>query len=167
MLGRRGGSLRSRTFEDLYAAHGAEALRLAYLITGDRALAEDVAQEAFVRLLKGFHNLRNPDAFRAYLLRTVINLTNSHFRKSRRERDFARVGIELRSEDPVDLGSRDMLWSALLRLPERQRAALVLHYCHDLSERQTADVMQISLKALKSLVGRGLAKLRSDEEVAV
>jgi RNA polymerase sigma factor (sigma-70 family) len=60
-----------------------------------------------------------------------------------------------------------MLWSALLRLPERQRAALVLHYCHDLSEQQTADVMQISLKALKSLVGRGLAKLRSDEEVTV
>jgi RNA polymerase sigma-70 factor (ECF subfamily) len=60
-----------------------------------------------------------------------------------------------------------MLWSALLRLPERQRTALVLHYCHDLSEQQTADVMQISLKALKSLVGRGLTKLRSDEEVTV
>ena len=60
MLGRRGGSLRSNRFEDLYAAHGAEALRLAYFITGDRVLAEDVAQEAFVRLLEGFHNLRNP-----------------------------------------------------------------------------------------------------------
>jgi RNA polymerase sigma factor (sigma-70 family) len=167
MLGRRGGSLRGARFEDLYAAHGAEALRLAYLMTGDRVLAEDVAQEAFVRLLKGFHNLRNPDAFRAYLLRTVINLTKSHFRKSKRERDFTRAGTEFRSEDPVDLGSQDMLWSALLRLPERQRTALVLHYCHDLSERQTADVMQISLKALKSLVGRGLAKLRSDKEVTV
>lgn len=167
MLGRRGGSLHSGRFEDLYAAHGAEALRLAYLMTGDRALAEDVAQEAFVRLLRGFHNLRNPDAFRPYLLRTVTNLTNSHFRKSKRERNFARLETEHRSEDPVDLGSRDMLWSALLRLPARQRTALVLHYCHDLSEQQTADVMQISLKALKSLVGRGLAKLRSDEEVAV
>ncbi|MEA2498050.1 MAG: hypothetical protein QOH26_455, partial [Actinomycetota bacterium] len=90
MLGPRGGSLRSARFEDLYAAHGGEALRIAYLMTGDRVLAEDVAQEAFVRLLKSFHNLRNPDAFRAYLLRTVINLTNSHFRKSKRERDFAR-----------------------------------------------------------------------------
>lgn len=167
MLRGRDGALRSTRFEDLYAAHGAEALRLAYLMTGDRVLAEDVAQEAFVRLLKGFHNLRNPDAFRAYLLRTVTNLTNSHFRKSKRERDYARPGAEIRSEYPVDLGSRDMLWSALLRLPERQRAALVLHYCHDLSEQQTADVMQISLKALKSLVGRGLAKLRSDEGVTV
>jgi RNA polymerase sigma factor (sigma-70 family) len=167
MLRRRGGSLRSTAFEDLYAAYGAEALRLAYFLTGNRALAEDVAQEAFVRLLKGFHNLRNPDAFRTYLLRTVTNLTNSHFRKSKRERDFVRRGAEVRSDHQVDIGSRDMLWSALLRLPERQRTALVLHYCHDLSEQQTADVMQISLKALKSLVGRGLTKLRSDEEVTV
>jgi len=167
MLGRRGGSLRSTRFEEMYATHGSEALRLAYLMTGDSALAEDIAQEAFVRVLKGFHNLRNPDAFKAYLLRTVTNLTNSHFRKSKRERDFARGGTERRNEDPVDLGSRDMLWSALLRLPTRQRAALVLHYCHDLSEQQTADVMQISLKALKSLVGRGLANLRSDEGVTV
>lgn len=167
MLGRRAGSLRSTRFEDLYAAHGAEALRVAYLMTGDKALAEDVAQEAFVRLLKGFHNVRNPDAFRAYLLRTVTNLTNSHFRKSKRERDFSRREPKLRSEDPIDLGSRDMLWGALLRLPARQRTALVLHYCHDLSEQQTADVMQISLKAVKSLVGRGLAKLRSDEGVTV
>jgi RNA polymerase sigma-70 factor (sigma-E family) len=167
MLGRRVGALRSNTFEDLYAAHGREAVRLAYLMTGDRALAEDVAQEAFVRLLRGFHNLRDPEAFRAYLLRTVTNLTKSHFRKSKRERDFSRLGTDHRNEDPVDLGSRDMLWSALLRLPERQRTALVLHYCHDLSEQQTADVMQISLKALKSLVGRGLAKLRSDEGVTV
>jgi RNA polymerase sigma-70 factor (sigma-E family) len=167
MLGGRGGSRRSTTFEDLYAAHGAEALRLAYLLTGDKALAEDVAQDAFVRLLKGFHNLRKRDAFRAYLLRTVTNLTNSHFRKSKRERDFARLGTQPRSEHPADIESRDMLWSALLRLPERQRTALVLHYCHDLSEQQTADVMQISLKAFKSLVGRGLAKLRSDEGVTV
>ena len=62
-------------------AHGAEALRLAYLMTGDRALAEDVAQEAFVRLLKRFNDLRNPDAFRAFLLRTVVALIKSHFMK--------------------------------------------------------------------------------------
>ena len=43
-------------FEDLYLAHGAEALRLAHFMTGDRALAEDVAQEAFVRLLKRFND---------------------------------------------------------------------------------------------------------------
>lgn len=166
MIGGRGTPLSTR-FDDLYAAHGGEALRLAYLLTGDKALAEDLAQEAFVRLLKSFHNLRNPESFRAYLLRTVTNLTYSQFRRSKRERDYAKRGTEPMSQPPVDLGSRDMLWGALLRLPERQRTALVLHYCHDLSEQQTADIMQISLKAAKSLVFRGLAKLRSDEGVTV
>ena len=163
-IGRRGTS-RSGRFEDLYMAHGPEALRVAYLITGDKALAEDVAQEAFVRLLKRFHDLRNPHAFRAYLLRTVMNLTKSHFRKLKREREFAKLETGQQIEDPVDVGSHDVLWSAVLRLPERQRTALVLRYCQDLSEQQTADIMQISLKAVKSLVGRGLAKLRSEEGV--
>jgi RNA polymerase sigma-70 factor (sigma-E family) len=163
-IGRRGRS-RGGRFEDLYLAHGPEALRVAYLMTGDKALAEDVAQEAFVRLLKRFRDLRNPDAFKTYLLRTVMNLTKSHFRKLKREREFARVETGQQRKDPVDIGTHAMLWSALLRLPERQRTALVLRYCEDLSEQQTADVMQISLKAVKSLVGRGLAKLRTEEGV--
>ena len=134
-------------------------------MTRDKALAEDVAQEAFVRLLGRFHDLRKPDAFRAYLLRTVMNLTKSHFRKMKREREFARLETRQGSEDPQDIGSHDVLWSALLQLPERQRTALVLRYCQDLSEQQAADVMQISPKAVNSLIGRGLAKLRSEEGV--
>jgi RNA polymerase sigma factor (sigma-70 family) len=165
-IDRRGGSLRGGRFEDLYIAHGAEALRLAYVMTGDRVLAEDVAQEAFVRMLKRFGDLRDPNAFRAYLLRTVVNLAKSHFRKLKREREFARLETRHQSEDPPDIGSQDMLWSALLQLPERQQTALVLRYCHDLSEQQTADVMKTSPKAVKSLIGRGLAKLRSEERVA-
>lgn len=134
-------------------------------MTRDKDLAEDVAQEAFVRLLGRFHDLRKPDAFRAYLLRTVMNLTKSHFRKLKREREFARLETRHEGEDPQDIGSHDMLWGALLHLPERQRTALVLRYCQDLSEHQTADVMQISPKAVNSLIGRGLAKLRSEEGV--
>jgi RNA polymerase sigma-70 factor (sigma-E family) len=159
------GRSRGARFEDLYRAHGTEALRLAYLMTGDRVLAEDVTQEAFVRLLKRFHDLRNPDAFRAYLLRTVMNLIKSHFRKVKREREYVRRETAQEIAGPRDIESQDELWSALLVLPERQRMALVLRYCHDLSEQQTADVMQITLKAVKSLVGRGLAKLRAEEGV--
>jgi RNA polymerase sigma factor (sigma-70 family) len=136
-------------------------------MTGDKALAEDVAQEAFVQVLKRFGDLRNPNAFRAYLLRTVANLAKSHFRKLQREREFRRLQTGHQSEDALDIGSHDMLWTALQRLPERQKTALVLRYCEDLSEQQTADVMQVSPKAVKSLVGRGLAKLRSDEGVTV
>src|SRR4051812_10655367 len=59
---------------ELYRLHSGDAARLAYLITGDRALAEDLVQEAFVRLYGKFRDLRNPDAFEFYLRRTVVNL---------------------------------------------------------------------------------------------
>ncbi len=60
--------------------------RLAYLLTGDRELAQDLAQDAFVKVLGRFHDLRNRDAFWWYLRRTVVNLANSHFRRRRVER---------------------------------------------------------------------------------
>lgn len=164
---RRGGSLGRVRFEELYRAHGEEALRLAYVLTRDRALSEDVAQEAFVRLLGRFQDLRNPDAFRAYLLRTVVNITRSHFRRLRRERAHGSAESGRQTEEPVDVGSRDELWDALRRLPERQRTALVLRYCQDLSEQQAADVMGASAKAVKSLIGRGLARLRSQQGVSL
>ncbi|MGH2546544.1 MAG: RNA polymerase sigma factor, partial [Actinomycetota bacterium] len=59
----------------LYEAHAPEAARLAFLLTGDRALAEDIVHEAFVRLLGRFRDLRHPEAFRAYLRTTVVNMT--------------------------------------------------------------------------------------------
>lgn len=154
-------------FEDLYAAHGRDAVRLAYLLTGDRSEAEDVAQEAFVRLLGKFADLRKPEVFRAYLMRTVTNLVRSRFRHLAVERKHA--GTFVSRGDPVqmpDLGTRDELVAALARLPYRQRAALVLRYCEDLSEQQTADVLGTSVKAVKGLVVRGLAHLREQEEVS-
>ena len=160
----RGGAVvATRRFEDLYRTHGGEAVRFGYLLTGDRAQAEDLAQEAFVRLLGRFGDLRNPEAFRAYLLRTVGNLARNHFRRRRIERERVRPEVSSFSVEP--LIPDDPLWVGLGRLPYRQRIALVLRYCHDLSEQQTADVMQISPKAVKSLVGRGLAAMRSNEEV--
>src|SRR5437764_6306673 len=78
---------------ELYRRHAPDAARLAYLITGDRALAEDLVQDAFVRMVGRFQDLRNPDAFAAYLRRTVVNLSHSHFRRLRVERAYvAREG---------------------------------------------------------------------------
>lgn len=82
----------------LYEAHAPEAARLAYLLTGDRALAEDVVHQAFVRLLGRFRDLRHPEAFRAYLRTTVVNMTRSHFRRRRVERAYVeREGRRQRS----------------------------------------------------------------------
>ncbi|MDP9341324.1 MAG: SigE family RNA polymerase sigma factor [Actinomycetota bacterium] len=147
----------------LYRQHAAAAVRLAFLLTGDRALAEDLVQEAFVRLAGRFRDLRNPDAFEWYLRRTVVNLARSHFRHARVERRYAeeqRGAVAGEVEAPTDMGEREALWQALLALPERQRTAIVLRYYEDLSEAQTADAMQCPVGTVKSLVSRGMDRLR-------
>jgi RNA polymerase sigma-70 factor (sigma-E family) len=147
---------------ELYAQHAPEAVRLAYLLTGDRALAEDLVQEAFVRMFGRFRDLRNPDAFRAYLRTTVVNLSRSHFRRVKVERAYLerrRPPAYLEAPDP---GPRDELWSALSRLGDRQRAAIVLRYYEDLSEAETAEVLRCPVGTVKSLVSRGMDRLREE-----
>ncbi|MGH2756878.1 MAG: RNA polymerase sigma factor [Actinomycetota bacterium] len=155
-------SRRRARFGELYATHAPDARHVAYLLVGDRAQAEDIVQDAFVRVLGRFGELRKPDAFRTYLMRTVVNLSKNYFRHRLLERNHERQvqhGIIAPPERDDDL------FDALRRLPERQRAALVLRYCEDLSEHDTAEILQTSTKAVKSLVTRGLAALRDMEEV--
>jgi RNA polymerase sigma-70 factor (sigma-E family) len=147
------------SFEELYAAHTPDARRIAYLLTGDSAQAEDITQEAFIRVLGRFADLRNPQAFRTYLMRTVVSLTKNHFRRRSLERSHARVEVP---SPPTEPDRNDDLFDALKRLPERQRAALVLRYCEDLSEHHTAEILDTSTKAVKSLVTRGLNTLRAE-----
>src|SRR5215218_8241881 len=75
---------------ELYARHAGAAVGLAYLLTGDRHHAEDLAQEAFVRLAGRFRHLRDVGAFEAYLRRTVVNLFTSQLRRRRLERAYLR-----------------------------------------------------------------------------
>jgi RNA polymerase sigma-70 factor (sigma-E family) len=146
---------------DLYEAHAGDAVRLAYLLTGDRALAEDLVHEAFVRLFGRFRDLRNPDAFAAYLRTAVVNLSRSHFRRRRVERTYLE-GQGRRPEPAGDPGERQEMWEALQRLRPRQRAAIVLRYYEDLSEAQTADVLGCAVGTVKSLVSRGIDRLRTE-----
>ena len=148
--------------EQLYLRHSPAALRLAFLITGDRTLADDLVQDAFVRLFGRLLHLRNPDAFEAYLRQTVLNLCRMQFRRQRVERTYLRREEQsLREEGSgPDLNVREDLWRALQRLPERQRAAIVLHYYEDLSEQQASEVLRCRPGTYRSLVSRGLAQLR-------
>jgi RNA polymerase sigma-70 factor (sigma-E family) len=155
---------------DLYARHVPATIGFAFLLTGSRTEAEDLVHEAFVRVVGRLRHLRKPDAFDAYLLRTVVNLHTSRLRRLRVERAYlAREGT--RSSDsvgPHDLGERDRVWRALDRLPRRQRAAVILRYAEDRSERETADLLRCSVAAVKSLTARALgtlrAELRGDDE---
>src|ERR671923_2407588 len=103
---------------ELYLRHADDAVRLAYLLTGDHALAEDLVQDAFVKLAGRLIHLRDPGAFDAYLRRTVVNLANSHFRRKRLERAYLkREGAGVHSDESLpDLGPRDELWEAMKQL---------------------------------------------------
>jgi RNA polymerase sigma-70 factor (sigma-E family) len=150
---------------DLYRRHAPAARSLAYLLTGDRGQAEDLAQEAFVRLAGRFRHLRNPDAFPAYLRRTVVNLHTSQLRRRRLERAWLeREGREPVGSNEPDVAAREDLWHQLLALPPRQRAALVLRYYEDLSEAETAEVLRCSVAAAKSLTQRAMESLRGRME---
>ncbi len=149
---------------ELYARHAPDAVRLAYLLTGNAALAEDIAQEAFVRVVTRFHDLRSPDSFHWYLRRTVVNLTNSSFRRAKLERTvLARRAAAPPGPSPQDaVEERHEMWARLQRLPDRQRAAIVLRFYEDLTEAQTAEVLRCPVGTVKSWVSRGLATLRGE-----
>ena len=151
--------------ESLYQRHASDAVRLAYLLTGDASLAQDVAHEAFVRVGRKLFGLRNPEHARAYLYRTTVNLCHGRFRRQKAERAATeRLKTGPAVLQPPDVEERDELWRALLRLPVRQRSALFFRYYEDLSEVGAADALGCSVSALKSLVNRGLKELRAQLE---
>ena len=158
---------RGTGLSELYAGHAPRAGRLAYVLTGDPDLAEDVAQEAFSRLIVRLPALRNTDAIDAYLRRSVVNLCRKHWRRLGRERAFLRAQGPAVTSTTValpDVAGADALRRALSRLPYRQRAALVLRFFEDLSERETARALGCAVGTVKSLASRGLAALREELE---
>jgi RNA polymerase sigma factor (sigma-70 family) len=118
-----------------------------------------------VKLAGRFADLRNPSAFPAYLRKTVVNLARMHWRRRRVERAMVerraiRTEAETGPAADAGVGMRDQMRRALLGLPPRTRAALVLRYYEDLSEAQVAEVLGCSVGTVKSLVSRGVAVLR-------
>jgi RNA polymerase sigma-70 factor (sigma-E family) len=159
-----GGKARLKPMARLYGDYFHSAFRLAYLLTGDRELAEDLVQDAFVRLIGHFGSLRREDSFDAYLKRTIVNLSHTTFRRRRVERSYLARQHAYHSGQTLDLPDveqRDELWLQLQTLAPRQRAALILRYYEDLSEHQTAEVLGCSVRTVKSLVARGLAAMRA------
>ena len=149
-------------FTQMYAAYHAEALRLAYLLCGDRFRAEDAVAEAFVKVYRQMRRggVEQP---RAYLRRAVVNEINSRFRRlaiERREavrRSGDARGLRGAAEDIADT---DQIFAALRHLPTRQRQVVVLRFYEDLLEKDIAEVMGISVGTVKSTLHRGLERLR-------
>jgi RNA polymerase sigma-70 factor (sigma-E family) len=148
----------------LYLAHAAEGRRLAYLLTGDLALAEDFVQEAFARLVGRLAHLRDPAVVDAYLRRTIVNISRNYFRRRSVERAY--LQREARAPRPSphqpDVATREAMRQALLALPARQRAAIVLRFYEDLPEHEIAEILRCRPGTVRSLVTRGVQALRND-----
>ena len=158
---------RADRLAEIYERSAPGGFRLAYLLTGDRALAEDLVQEAFLRFVGRLHHLRDPEAFDGYLRRTIVNLSRDTFRRRAVERSYLeRRTAELRdSHTDRDVAEYESMRTALLSLPQRQRAAIVLRYYEDLHESQIADLLRCRPATVRSLVARGLETLRQIPEV--
>lgn len=149
-------------FASVYAAHRVRAVRLAYLLTGDPEQAEDLVSEAFARVYPRWRQGRVADVG-PYLRRAVVNQANSRLRRRYLERrESVRRAGDDRGVRRVDehTADHDAVWGALLRLPARQRAAVVLRYYEDLSEAETAEALGVGVGTVKSQVSRGLDRLR-------
>lgn len=159
-----GGEASRGRLAELYEQNAGNALRLAYLLTGDRALAQDLVQDAFVRLAGRLAHLRDPNAFPAYLRRTIVNLARMQFRRRRAERAFLAREAGLRPAAPPEreFAEAEALRMALMRLTARQRAAVVLRFYEDLSETQTAEILGCRRGTVRSLVSRAMKTLRQE-----
>ncbi len=147
----------------LYEIHAIGLIRLAMVMLGDRASAEDTVQDAFCGLYRRYGSLADPDRALQYVRSSVLNGCRSELRaRQRNARRFARAlpAPPAPPEYDVLLGEehREVL-AALRQLPGRQREALVLRYFLDLAEPEIARSMGISAGTVKSTTSRALAAL--------
>lgn len=143
-------------FEALFDRERDAMVRVAYLLTGDVAVAEEVVQDAFVSVLTRLDRIRNPGAF---LRRCVVNEAKGALRRRGRERDRVRAVEDQRPETTSELGARELL-DALDRLTPNRRAVLVLRFYDQMTQEEIADALGLRLGTVKSNLHRGLAQLR-------
>ncbi len=142
--------------------------RTAYLLTGSTVAAEDLVQETLLRLYRRRDWLLNADVPIAYARRALANqFVNDRRRPSSREIVLADVPERGSSADASGaLAERDAVWKLLETLPDRQRAAVVLRFYHDLPDADIAEALDARIGTVRSLISRALTTLRSDPALA-
>jgi RNA polymerase sigma factor (sigma-70 family) len=140
--------------EDVYRANWASLVRLGMFLVGSREVAEDIVQDAFIRLDAG---AQFPDYPRAYLRRMVINGVTDYRRRLKVEADFAH-------EVPLwdFIPEVEEVWSRLCVLSDRQRDALVFRFYLDLSIQEVASLLGCPTNTAKTHIRRGLLALRKE-----
>lgn len=151
---------RDDEFSEFFTARFDRARRTAYALCGDWGEAEEIAQQAFVRMYAHWRKVRREGAD-GYLHVVVTRVFLDSRRRSRkRERSVANPPERAVPADTSSADERQPLLAALRRVPPRQRAVLVLRFLHDLSVEQVADTLKCSTGTVKSQTSRGLRALR-------
>ena len=150
------------TFDAFVAARGSAMLRHAYVLTGDRHLAEDLVQETLAHLYRRWDKVAASTSPEAYVRTSV---TRQFLSWRRRRSSTERVTDELpEAPDPRDAGARvagaDAVWRALATLPRKQRAILALRFYDDQSDVQIAEILGISASNVRAQASRGISALR-------
>ena len=148
-------------FTAFVRARSANLLRLAVLLTGDRADGEDLLQTALAKVYRSWWRLRDPARAEAYVRRTLVTSVISWRRRGMaRESATDRVPEGLVADQSAQVIDREVMRQALRSLSPGQRTVLVLRFYEDLSEWQTAELLGCSVGTVKSQTARGLAMLR-------
>ncbi|MBM9506205.1 SigE family RNA polymerase sigma factor [Actinacidiphila acididurans] len=155
------------TFEEYVSGRGTALLRLAYLLSGDSHLAEDLTQDVLLRVHRRWRRVATLDHPDAYVKRMLLN----EYLSWRRRRSSTEVPAPADTGVPVtgadgDIGERvamqEAAWRLLATLPRRQRAVLVLRFYEDLSDAQIAEVLGCAAATVRSQAARALATLRAE-----
>jgi len=146
-------------FDEWVAARGGGLFRLAYVLTGNRADAEDVVQDALSRALPRWSRIVQADDPDAYLRRMVVNAHTSWWRAWRR-RESPVAEVRLGETTDPDVEEHDRVWRACLALPRDQRVAVVLRYYEQRDYAEIADLTGVREGTVRSRVSRGLTTLR-------
>jgi RNA polymerase sigma-70 factor (sigma-E family) len=160
---------REAAFEAFVLGRQAALFRLAFLLSGDRHHAEDLVQGTLERTYQHWRRVAAAGKPEAYVRRILVN-TATDWRRSRRyvlEQSLESApGLMSRHDGGTDLvETHDVVVRALRGLPVKMRAVLVLRYFEDLSEAETASVLDCSVGTVKSQASRGLARLRAVTEL--
>ncbi|HEX5995032.1 MAG TPA: SigE family RNA polymerase sigma factor [Jiangellales bacterium] len=157
----------SDTFAEFVTARSPRLLRTAYLLTQDWAQAEDLLQTALVRAWRAWGRIdADPEP---YVRRILVNVYASWWRRRWRqvEQPTSQLPERPTSDEMSRVDKREQVWQAIVKLPRRQRAVLVLRYFEDMTEAQIADAMGISVGTVKSQAAKAMAKLRLDESLTL
>lgn len=154
---------RKKLLVTMFNQEGTSLVRLARIFTDDRNAAEDIVQEAFIRLYRSAHRVNDDKKLPAYLRSIVLNLARDHNRRgllSLRHQQSAYLPPSEAPEEQIFRNeSQARVIESLGELSPRQRDCLVLRYFMELSEREIADTLGISPNSVKTHTQRGMAAL--------